>query len=56
MTREEFERLTTPLIDALRRQHSPHHKIIIDSESAELISGEMAFVKIEANSDKSPTE
>lgn len=45
MTREEFENLAAPLIAALKRDYSPHHKIIIDSESAELVSGEMAIDK-----------
>ena len=48
MTREEFEILAKPLIEALKH-YSPHHKIIIDSESAELVSGEMAIVNTNDN-------
>ena len=38
-----FEELAKPLIKWLNENTNPHSKIIIDSTSAELVSGEMAI-------------
>lgn len=42
-SREEFERLSRPLIDYLCREWHPHVTIIITPTSAELVSGECVF-------------
>lgn len=41
--REEFERLAKPLIEFLNNNYHPHVSIIITTDSAEILSGEMAF-------------
>lgn len=41
----EFKKIVMPVMDWLKTNHSPHHKIIIDSESAELVSGEISHVR-----------
>ena len=41
--RAEFEKLARPLIKFLNDNYDPHTKVIIDTVSAELVSGEMAF-------------
>lgn len=40
---EEFEELSKPLIKFLNDTFNPHTKIIIDTTSAEIVSGECAF-------------
>lgn len=42
--REEFAKLTAPLIEWLNNNSNPHSRIIIESDSAELLSGELSFV------------
>ena len=37
---EELRRVCQPVIDYLRKNHTPYEKIIIDWASAELVSGE----------------
>lgn len=39
--REEFEALTRPLIEWLRANYHPHVTVIVDSEHAELLRGQM---------------
>ena len=41
--RKEFEELSKPLIKWLNDNMNPHCKIIIECDSAELISGEYCF-------------
>lgn len=45
--RKEFERLSKPLIEWLNENWNPHTKIIIDTTSAEVVSGEMSVVTTE---------
>ena len=40
---EKFHELAKPLIRWLNDTYSPHTKIIIDTSSAEVVSGEIAF-------------
>jgi len=42
--RKEFEQLTRPLIQFLNKNHNPHTKIIIDTTSAEVVSGEYNYI------------
>ncbi len=41
--RDEFKELTSPLIRFLNENCNPHAKIIIETDSAELLMGECAF-------------
>lgn len=45
--RQEFESLTRPLIKFLNDETHPHTKIIIECDSAELVSGETAYTTTE---------
>ena len=38
---EELRRICRPVVEYLRANHTPYEKIIIDSVSAELVSGEL---------------
>lgn len=40
---EEFRKATQPAIDFMQRYCCPHDKIVIDTGSAELLNGEMAY-------------
>lgn len=40
---KELEQLATPLIEWLKQNYNPHTKIIIDIDSAEVVSGELVF-------------
>lgn len=42
-SKEEFERLSRPLIEYLCRDWNPHATIIITTISAEVVSGEIEF-------------
>jgi hypothetical protein len=41
--REQFEALARPLMDWLCANGNPHMSILIDSTSAQLVSGEIGF-------------
>jgi len=41
--RKEFETLAKPLIKFINDNCNPHTKIIIETDSAEIVSGECAF-------------
>ena len=38
---KELEQLATPLIEWLNKNYNPHCKIIIDTNSIEVVSGEL---------------
>lgn len=38
----DFKTAVQPLVDYLRENHDPHTRVIVDSSSAELLSGEIA--------------
>ena len=42
--RQEFSDLVKPLIKYLNDNHNPHSKIIIDTTSAEVVSGDYSIV------------
>lgn len=41
---KELEELSVPLIKWINDNYNPHSKIIIDCDSAEVISGEMRII------------
>lgn len=41
--KEEFKKAMEPAVEWLQKNGTPHDKVIIDMEGAELVSGEMAF-------------
>lgn len=40
---DEFREAVKPAVNWLQKNCSPHHKIIIEMNGAELVGGEMAF-------------
>ena len=42
LNREEFKKAVQPAIEWLQNHCSPHDRIIIEMDNAELVSGEMA--------------
>lgn len=41
--RQEFEALTRPVIEWLNRNYHPHVTVVIDTTSAELLEGSIAY-------------
>ena len=39
--RKEFEELSKPLNEWLQKNFSPHHKVVVSFDGAEVVSGEM---------------
>lgn len=40
--REEFKKIVQPVIDFLKKNHSPHSCVVVTHDSAEVLSSEIA--------------
>lgn len=49
---EDFKEVVKPVMDWLKKNYHPHMKMIIDSISAELVSGEMVFYDREIDNEE----